>query len=149
MTAAVQVRARALGAELFHGPENAEVGSYWLDICDAASDDLLFTGMPSPFAAQLGHKDHLRALPPDTSWLAKTKASPFQAFKVNNAPTWGVQFHPELTDSDNRERFLFYVDYAKAVESSEDTGERLPDFIPSPDSNLLLSRFKNYAMSIP
>ena len=67
---------------------------------------------------------------------------------MNNAPTWGVQFHPELTDSDNRERFLFYVDYAKAVESSEDTGERLPDFIPSPDSNLLLSRFKNYAMSI-
>ena len=34
--------ARALGAELFHGPENAEVGSYWLDTCDAASDDLLF-----------------------------------------------------------------------------------------------------------
>ena len=45
------------------------------------------------------------------------------------------------------QRFLFYVDYAKAVESSEDSGERLPDFVPSPEANLLLSRFKEYAMS--
>ena len=139
--------ARALGVEIFHGPENAEVGSYWLDICDGAQNDLLFEGMPETFAAQLGHKDHLRRLPDNTTWLSKTKASPFQAFKVNDAPTWGVQFHPELTDKDNRQRFLFYVDYAQAVESSENTGERLPDFIPSPEANLLLSRFAKYAMS--
>lgn len=139
--------ARALGAEVFHGPQNAEVGSYWLDTCAAASTDPLFETMPTTFAAQLGHKDHLRALPPDTTWLAKTKASPYQAFKVADAPVWGVQFHPELTDQDNRQRFLFYVDYAKAVESSEDSGERLPDFVPSPEANLLLSRFKKYAMS--
>ena len=31
--------ARASGAEIFHGPQNAEVGSYWLDTCDAASSD--------------------------------------------------------------------------------------------------------------
>lgn len=139
--------ARALGSEIFHGPENAEVGSYWLDTCEDASEDPLFKTMPQRFAAQLGHKDHLRSLPENTLWLSKTKASPFQAFKVIDAPAWGVQFHPELTDTDNRQRFLFYVDYAKAVESSEDTGERLPDFIPSPESNLLLSRFKKYAMS--
>ena len=139
--------ARALGTEVFHGPDNAEVGSYWLDTCEEAAGDILFESMPEKFAAQLGHKDHLRALPENTTWLSKTKASPFQAFKVKDAPTWGVQFHPELTDKDNRQRFLFYVDYAKAVESSQDTGERLPDFIPSPEANLLLSRFKNYAMS--
>ena len=141
--------ARALGSEIFHGPEHAEVGSYWLDTCPPAADDALFDSMPQRFAAQLGHKDHLRALPDNTTWLAQTKASPFQAFKVIDAPVWGVQFHPELTDKDNRQRFLFYVDYAKAVESSEDSGERLPDFVPSPEANLLLSRFRKYAMSKP
>ncbi len=139
--------ARALGSEVFHGPEHAEVGSYWLEVTPEAHEDALFHDVSTRFAAQLGHKDHVRTLPHGTTWLAKTKASPYQAFKVQEAPTWGVQFHPELTDDDNRQRFLFYVDYARAVAKTEDSGERLPDFIPSPESNRLLSRFKDYAIA--
>lgn len=139
--------ARALGSEIYHGPDHAEVGSYWLDATPAAQNDALFHAVPDRFAAQLGHKDHLRALPPRTTWLARTKASPFQAFKVQESPTWGVQFHPELTEDDNRRRFLFYVDYARAVEGHGENEERLPDFVPSPDANRLLSRFKDYAIA--
>ena len=53
-----------------------------------------------------------------TPQAAQAKASPFQAFKVNNAPTWDIHF---TGNGDNRERFLF-IDYAKAVESSKTRG---------------------------
>ena len=73
--------------------------------------------------------------------LAKSERTPFQAARVRGKAIYATQFHPELTHTDNRARFMRYFDmYQKAF--GEDEAQAIADaFAASDDSNALLKRF--------
>jgi GMP synthase (glutamine-hydrolysing) len=87
-----QIMARALGGEAMPG-ERGEFG--WTDIepLPAAADDpLMSPALAAPPRVYQYHLD-VFTLPPGAVALARTDASPVQAFRYGKS--LGVQFHPE------------------------------------------------------
>ncbi|MCA9569990.1 MAG: type 1 glutamine amidotransferase, partial [Myxococcales bacterium] len=72
----------ALGGRVERDEDNAEVGTYALDVTGASADDPVFRGMPARFNAQLGHKDRATVLPEACVLLASSPRCPYQAFRV-------------------------------------------------------------------
>jgi len=139
--------ALALGGEVVSDAARAEVGSYSLTLTAAGAADPLFAALPTPFIAQLGHKDHVTALPAGVDNLAQSQRSPFQALKVSGKPIYATQFHPELTWKDNRMRFLRYMETYGALFGEAEAQERLDSHVPGPAANTLLSRFVEQVLS--
>lgn len=133
--------ALALGGRVVADASRAEVGSYPLTLTAAGHADPLFAALPSPFIAQLGHKDHVTALPSGVDNLAHSERSSFQALKVAGKPIYATQFHPELTWKDNRMRFMRYMDTYGALFGAQEAQERLDSHVPGPAANTLLARF--------
>ncbi|MDX1645274.1 MAG: type 1 glutamine amidotransferase [Thermoanaerobaculia bacterium] len=131
----------ALGGELVFDPENAEVGTFDLRPTPAAADDELFGLLPSPFAAQLGHKDRASRPPVGTVNLASSERCAHQALRVPGKPIWATQFHPELDRKTNYGRFQRYLDGYAAELSPEELDRAHLRFRDSPDTALLLPRF--------
>lgn len=137
-----QALAKGLGGYIVHDEDNAEVGSYELTKLPLAAEDPLFRDIPETFVAQLGHKDRAETLPGSLLPLARSERVPFQAFRVAEAPIYGTQFHPEMTDQDNRRRLERYMDkYGHGLFGPEEALRRLESHRPSPHSNALLPRF--------
>jgi len=132
----------ALGGEIRHDEDNAEVGSFDLTATSAAREDSVFSVLPDQFVAQEGHKDRAFALPSVLTNLASSDRCPFQAVRVGDSPVYATQFHPELTGQDNQLRFKRYFDmYSEAFGASQ-AQSMLDAFRPSPEANALLTRFK-------
>ena len=90
-----QVLTRALGGEVTRAPE-PERG--WLEIMPtgAAADDPLFGHLEEPTGVYQWHYDVFEP-PTGAQILAKSAQVPNQAFRVEDADVWGIQFHPEAT----------------------------------------------------
>jgi GMP synthase (glutamine-hydrolysing) len=101
--------ALAMGGQVNRDPGRQELGAFEIHLTQEAAKDPLFRLLPPHFYAQLGHHDHVDVLPPGVTLLATADLSHNQAFKVDGAPFWASQFHPELTKSTTYERFLFYL----------------------------------------
>lgn len=88
-----QLLARSLGAEVRSG--SSEIG--WLEIAptEAAADDPLFSGLTAPTGVYQWHYDTFE-LPAGARLLASSPLCKNQAFRVDGAPVWGIQFHPEV-----------------------------------------------------
>ena len=70
------------------------------------------------------------------SSLAGSERSPFQAARFGDGLVWGTQFHPELTEADNRLRVLTYRErYALQLDAV------LEILRPSQHTHGLLARF--------
>ena len=130
-----------LGGDVICDAEHAEVGSYALEPTAAASDDPVFGGLPTPFVAQLGHKDRADRIPECVVNLARSERAPFQALKVRGRPVYATQFHPELTWVDNRNRFLNYMEEYGSIFGKEAAQRQLDSHRPGPEANALLARF--------
>ncbi len=141
-----QLLTAALGGEIVHDPETTEVGTYELSLTGAGSRDELFGELPERFAAQLGRKDRATRLPAEAAHLASSERCPFQAFRMPNRPVWATQFHPELDETTNRERFLRYLDGYAAYMSDAEREEALRGFTESPATASLLRRFLDVAV---
>ncbi|MFT5680740.1 MAG: GMP synthase (glutamine-hydrolyzing) [Myxococcota bacterium] len=142
-----QALALALGGTVVSDPSRAEVGSYLLTPTDAGRRDPLFSALPTPFVAQLGHKDHVTSLPDGVENLAGSALSPFQALKVTGKPIYATQFHPELTWQDNRQRYLRYMATYGALFGPAEAQERLDSHVPGPEANTLLAGFVRTVLS--
>jgi GMP synthase (glutamine-hydrolysing) len=135
-----QAMARAMGGRCIHDLPNAEVGTIQLQLTEAGREDPLFGELPSTFAAQAGHEDHVVALPPGAVLLASSARVPEQAFRFAGKPIYCTQFHPELDLTAIMERVVAYPEYVARI-------ARVPydEFIHScretPEANLLLRRF--------
>jgi GMP synthase (glutamine-hydrolysing) len=126
----------ALGGEVVHDRERAEVGTHDVGLTAHASGDELFGGLPQRFLAQQGHKDHVSRLPSGARHLAGSERSPYQAARFGDTLVWATQFHPELTEEDNRHRVMRYHErYADEID------EVLASLRPSEDTHGLLARF--------
>jgi GMP synthase (glutamine-hydrolysing) len=131
-----QALSLALGGDVVRDPSRAELGTFDVDLHAAATTDPLFAGLPNRFTAQQGHKDHVTRLPSGASHLAGSERSPFQAARFGGGLVWGTQFHPELTEADNRLRVLTYRErYALQLDAV------LEILRPSQHTHGLLARF--------
>ncbi len=121
-----QVIARALGGDVVHDPDRSELGCGWVELSDAGTQDPLFCRFPNRFRANMGHHDRVVALPPGTTELAQND-QPHQAFRLDDAPVYGTQFHSELDATRERERILVYREYYRSALPDEETVRRVLD----------------------
>ena len=131
----------ALGGEIIHDPLNVEVGTHTVELLPEAASDPLLSALPATFAAQMGRKDRAARLPDGVANLARTPPCPLQAFRIPGKSIWATQFHPELDETTNRERYLRYLEgYAEHMDD-EERERALASFRPSPETAPLLRRF--------
>ena len=90
-----QLLASALGGEVRQADE-PEIG--WLQITptDGAREDPVFRVLDQAAGVYQWHSDVFEP-PPGAMVLARSEASPHQAFRMDGAEAWGIQFHPEAT----------------------------------------------------
>ncbi len=133
-----QLLVAALGGEVVHDPENAEVGTVRVCLTEAGKKDPLFGALPPCFFAQAGHNDRASRLPAGVLNLAFSQRAPYQALRIPGKPIWATQFHPELDEEDTFRRFRRYAAvYAPGLDDAA-IRTRLR---PSPEANRLLARF--------
>jgi GMP synthase (glutamine-hydrolysing) len=135
-----QLLVEALGGTIVHDPEATEVGTYEIRLTDDAREDPLFGHLPDRFMAQMGRKDRADRLPDAALHLAASQRCPYHAIRIDDAPIWATQFHPELDRDDNLERFRRYMDGYAATMSLEEREAALQDFVESPETETLLPR---------
>jgi GMP synthase (glutamine-hydrolysing) len=91
----VQLLARAAGSSV--GPlTEPEIGWYEVELTDAGAADPVVGALPRTFEALQWHH-YTYGLPEGAVELARSPACT-QAFRLGDA-SWGVQFHPEVTQS--------------------------------------------------
>jgi GMP synthase (glutamine-hydrolysing) len=88
-----QLLASAMGGEVW-AAEEPEIG--WLEIVptDKARQDPVFRVLERAVGVYQWHNDVFEP-PAGATVLARSDASPNQAFRVDGADAWGIQFHPE------------------------------------------------------
>jgi GMP synthase (glutamine-hydrolysing) len=134
-----QLLVHALGGRVEYDPDRAEVGSFEVRLTEAGADDEIFSTLPERFTAQMGHKDRAVEMPADVPNLASSERSPLQALRIPGKPIWATQFHPELDQRTNRDRYLAYIERY----DPQRLGEGASGFtaLPSPETSTLLPLF--------
>ncbi|MBM4393047.1 MAG: type 1 glutamine amidotransferase [Deltaproteobacteria bacterium] len=141
--------ALALGGEVNHDDARRELGAFPIHLTADGRADPLMGHLSSPFFAQLGHHDHVDRLPSGVTLLATGEKIHNQAFKVDGAPFWATQFHPELRKATTIERWNFYRAHyaddagARAIDRAM---EATPD---TPEAQTILTRFVQWARANP
>lgn len=134
--------ALALGGEVNRDDARQELGAFPVDLTPEAASDALFAGLSPTFPVQLGHHDHVDRLPSGVTLLATGRKIRNQAFKVDGAPFWAAQFHPELRKHTTIERWRYYREH---YSSSPEEAARIDAlFEQAPDTEecqTLLRRF--------
>jgi len=89
-----QLIAKALGARVYRNPEK-EIGWFPIHFTEAAQNDPLFSGIPSPTTFFHWHGETFD-LPSGAEWLAYSDRCKHQAYRYPGN-VCGIQFHPEIT----------------------------------------------------
>lgn len=134
--------ALVMGGEVVRDDTRQELGATELDLTDAGVADPLFGTLPRRFWAQEGHHDHVTVLPPGVTLMATGAVSLHQGFKIDGAPFWASQFHPELTPETTTERFDYYLSHYGGSDPEQDAKNRhwLMTGQDSPEVAQLLAR---------
>ncbi len=100
----MQLLGQLAGARVI-GSSHREYGRAVLDIVEP---DELFAGFEPHVGTNvwMSHGDQLEASPSGWRVLARTPTSPVAAFRADDAPLFGVQFHPEVAHTVDGERML-------------------------------------------
>jgi GMP synthase (glutamine-hydrolysing) len=130
----------ALGGTVERDDARQELGATRLHLTEAGRADPLTGALPATFWAQEGHHDHVTVLPRGVVRLATGEVSPEQAFKVDGAPFWASQFHPELDRHSTIDRFLHYLDHYHDGSDADVTLAKLRAGEDTPEVAGLLAR---------
>jgi GMP synthase (glutamine-hydrolysing) len=133
--------ALALGGEVNNDDARTELGVFPIDLTDAGVADPVFGGLPRTFLAQLGHHDHVDVLPRGVTLLATGRGVRNQAFKVDGAPFWASQFHPELNKETTTERWNHYRALYASPDDAAAVDRRMAEAPDTLDSQAVLRRF--------
>lgn len=63
--------------------------------------DVLFDGLPGTFEVWESHNDEISLVPPGFVNLARSKDCACQAMRAVDRPLFGLQFHPEVEDTEH------------------------------------------------
>lgn len=135
-----QAIAAALGGRVVHDLDRAELGTINLELTEAGHEDELFAPLGSPFPAQLGHEDIVDTLPPEAILLASSDRVTNEAFKIDGAPIYATQFHPELDRAALLTRLREYPKYIEKI-SGRPFDEFQRSVMETPGTSSLMSRF--------
>ena len=136
-----QLMVKAMGGAIVRDEARAEVGTFRVCLTPQGRQDELFRRLPDCFDAQLGHKEHAAHWPASLIPLAYSERSPYQALRVPGKPIWATQFHPELDQKTNLQRFQRYEDLYIQVFGEQGYQEILRQFRESPATERLLADF--------
>ena len=139
-----QLLAHALGGEVTHHPEGVEIGTVTVELQRHAASDPLLGGLPETFPAQAVHWQSVRRLPPGAVRLAGSAHESHHAFRIGDR-AWGVQFHPEFSDTALRA----YLDGLGDLLADEglDAAAIAARLQPTPEAASVLPRFAHLALS--
>ena len=129
------------GGDVQTDKSRAEVGTFDLKLTAEGAEDPLFGQLSETFCAQLGHKDHAMRLPLDAVHLASSERCPYQALRIRDKPVYATQFHPELSMTRNRERFLSYLEAYSTPDMVDPPEVVLANFRDTSGASDLLRRF--------
>jgi GMP synthase (glutamine-hydrolysing) len=68
---------------------------------EPSTESGIFGGLPETITVWESHCDEVKSLPVDFDCTATNDVSPIQAMQHKSLPLFGVQFHPELFDSEH------------------------------------------------
>ena len=100
-----------LGGRVVHDPESGEFGTTEFFLSSDGASDTVFGPLGTPFAAHTGHTDHVTEAPLGTQLLASSEKCSVQGFRVDGAPYYTAQFHPDLTADDAISRIHNLADF--------------------------------------
>ncbi len=133
--------ALALGGEVNRDDARQELGAFPIHLNKAGRHDPLFGELPDSFFAQLGHHDHVDRLPSGVTLLCTGEKIRNQAFKVDGAPFWASQFHPELRKATTMERWNYYREHYSDPESAAIIDADMAAAPDTPEVQTVLARF--------
>ena len=140
-----QAMARALGGEVIHDVNHAELGTNPVRLTDAGRRDPVFGPLVGEFLGQMGHEDCVVSLPEGATLLASTDRMPNQAYVLQGKPIYCTQFHPELDRRALLERLEAYPRYVQKL-----SGLTLDEFQTrchdTPEAAKLLPRFVRHVL---
>ena len=91
-----QLIAKTLAGEQYVAvAKQSEHGFVEMQMSPEAAKSPLFSGLKEKFYTYEWHSDEVLPLPKGFRTLAQSTDCAVQAFEVEGAPMWGVQFHPE------------------------------------------------------
>ncbi len=67
---------------------------------DVRSHDDIFRGLPDRFKVWASHNDEVKVVPEGFEVIASSDTCPHEAVRSVDRPIYGVQFHPEVEDSE-------------------------------------------------
>ncbi|WP_207062619.1 type 1 glutamine amidotransferase [Motiliproteus sp. SC1-56] len=133
-----QLAVMALGGEIVHDAQDFEMGTLPIQVTAAAQNDPLYRDTPAGFHAVAVHRERALEAPQGCTSLAYTAACN-HAFKVEGAPFWTTQFHPEVDKRVLVERLTLYK--AKYTNGDGHLQQVLDSAVDTPESNDLLRKF--------
>jgi GMP synthase (glutamine-hydrolysing) len=83
----------------------AEIPEYGLSRLKVIAEDDLFKGLPKEFLVWESHNDEVKDVP-NFAVLATSENCRIQAVKHVKRPFYGVQFHPEVNDTEHGSQIL-------------------------------------------
>ncbi len=129
-----QLIGKAFGGDVADHPFGGEHGTHRIRTAPGAVSDPLFSALPAEFPAHESHSQSVLQLPPNAKLLAGSANDPHQAFVVHGK-IWGVQFHPEFSES----AMELYLEKAEH-------GRINPVVAATPEATQIINRFLNFAV---
>lgn len=96
-----------LGAEVSKARYGEPVGPVTCQIAPGAEDDPILDGLPTQFAALVGHKEAVQHLPDGAVHLLSSAPCPFQMIRYKQN-IYATQFHPEADSAVFETRIRLY-----------------------------------------
>jgi GMP synthase (glutamine-hydrolysing) len=92
--------------------EKSDKREYGRALLRANQDDALLSDVPSQSHVWMSHSDTIKKLPEGFTILGTTDSIPVAAFKADDKPFYGLQFHPEVYHSTEGKRIIknFLID---------------------------------------
>ncbi len=139
-----QLIAKALGGKVDYHPKGMELGTVQVQMNPNAGTDPLFKDLPGDFDVHVSHSQSVVELPPGAMLLAGNGFERHHAFRIQDS-AWGVQFHPEYSESIMKAYITQTARHYKEIEPVE--SDLLEKVAPTPYAALVLERFGCLALS--
>ncbi|SHI02208.1 glutamine amidotransferase-related protein [Ferrimonas marina] len=133
-----QLAVRALDGEVIRDQSGFEMGTVAIQLTEAAASDPLYHDMPQGFMAVSVHRERALTVPKGCTLLAFTEPCT-HSFRVDGAPFWTTQFHPEVDRPVLIERLTQFAHHY--TDGEDHLREVLDSAQETPLSNDLLRRF--------